>query len=109
MKPRTITLTTVAECPTCGICRETIDFDDLEFIEEWVERTGHKINLRDRRDTGSVASFTHDGGHAMLDADLFGGNGDGRIETRFLEDTGASFEFVGVPTPSACRECKQWL
>lgn len=106
---RTITLTATGECPECGICRETISFDDLEFIESWAESIGHEIDLRDRRDTGSVASFTHGGGHAILDADLLGGNGDGRVETRFLEDTGAAFEFVGEPIPSLCRECKRYV
>lgn len=108
---KTITLRGLSECPHCGYGRATTtDREDAKIIEDWLTAQGKEPReaIRDYRSTVGGFSFGHGGGYSILDADMLGGTGDGRTESRFLKEHGISwFEYPprGVRS-KVCRECR---
>ena len=62
------------------------------YVTDWLAEQG--IDIWDvarsiRRNKRGLLTFKCGVGYAVIDSDLLGGNGDGRTERRFNEDTGA--------------------
>ena len=111
---KTITLRGLTECPSCGYSRATTtDREEAKLVQDWLTAQGKEPRkaIRDYKPTVGGFSFGHGGGYAILDADMLGGTGDGRTQSRFLKETGISgFEYPSRGIRSTvCRECRRGL
>lgn len=86
-----IDIKVISENPTSGARRWEVPVNHVFTIESWLEGQGKTLGDAVRgiryRKNGSF-SFVTGGGYAIFDADLLGGNGDGRAESKFESDTG---------------------
>jgi hypothetical protein len=93
-----ITITEVYEDPMSGARIWEIDPEGADIIFDWLRSQGHEPEdvIREYADEYSVMAdvpaghvqFVTGGGYAIFDADLLGGNGDGRAERKFEKETG---------------------
>lgn len=79
------------ENPTSGLRTIELSREAEYAVRVWLNGRGVVLNdvaRRGRRNTRGRFTFKCGGGYAVIDADLLGGNGDGRTERQFQDETG---------------------
>lgn len=84
---KTITIKAVSEDPTSGRIRWHVKREDAWTILSFLDHGTSKIRGYRSHKSGGFG-FSTGCGYAIFDDDLLGGNGDGKAERRFEQETG---------------------
>lgn len=86
--------------PTTGLRTITLNKEATRIVTEWHASHGRDVfdvarrpGMRRQLRKGGRLAFKCGGGYAIFDADLLGGNGDGRAERAFNDETGFYFRY----------------